>query len=148
MQKLKYLLGSGAASVAMTLGVALPAAAATQTAGCEGGRNTHNRCTNVHVNNARHRTRTLGDGSAIIRSHVDQQQTTTATSTQSNDGFAIGVGIGGSADADASSSGREGGDSTAVAVGGEGTGVAVNEQSNTSHTTSTGVQIGGVWFGN
>lgn len=145
MGKLKYLLGSGAASAALALGVAMPVAA-NQVAVCEGGRNTDNECTNVHIDRSRDRTTTLGDGSAIIRSHVRQWQSTTAVTVQSNEGFAIGTGVGGDADADARSSGRNGGDSEAHAEGGEGTGVAVNEQSNTAETTAHSTQVGGVHF--
>lgn len=145
MKRLKYVLGSGAASVAMALGVALPAAAA-QTAVCDGGRNARNDCTNVHIDRSRNRSRNLRNGSAIIRSHVEQRQTTTATNRQHNEGFAIGIGTGGDADADARSSGRNSGDSEAHAKGGDGDGFAVNEQHNESHTTATGTQVGGVWF--
>ena len=146
MNKIKYIVTSGAASVAMALGVALPAAASTQTAVCDGGRNSVNRCTNLHIDTSRTRTWTLGDGAAIIRSTVEQRQTTTATNNQLNVGFALGVGTGGDGDADARSSGRDSGDSTAVGVGGDGTGVGLNEQTNTSHTSATSVQLGGVWF--
>ncbi len=145
MKKLKYILGSGAASVALALGVALPASAA-QTANCDGGRNSRNDCKNVHVNRSRNRSRNVRNGSAIIRSHVEQRQNTRATNRQHNEGFAIGIGTGGDANADSRSSGRNGGDSDAHARGGDGDGFATNEQHNESHTTATGTQMGGVWF--
>lgn len=145
MQKLKYALSAGAASIAMALGVAMPAAA-TQVAICESGRQSDNECTNITIDRSQDRTTTLGNCSAIIRSRVDQRQETTAVTNQNNSGAGVGTGAGGNGDADARGSGRNGGDSTADATGGDGTGVGANEQTNTSTNTATGTQVGGVFF--
>lgn len=143
MHKLKYILGSGAASAAMALGVALPAAAAPQSTVCVGGVIATNVCPNVNVNNSRTRTTTLGNNSAIIRNNVLQVQSTNATTGQANIGVATGTGVGG---AGVGTGTGILGAGTGVGVGGAGTGAAANLQGNNSTNTATGTQNGGVNF--
>lgn len=142
MKKLSLAFGTGLASLALMAGVALPASAATQRINCSADDRSRTVCSNMLRNNSRNHSVTLGDGSAIIRSNVVQLQSTSSSSTQSNTGTAIGIGTGG--DGTARSSGRDSGDS--VGIGGNGTGLAGNLQTNTSTTSATGVQVGGVWF--
>lgn len=143
MSKLKNTVISGIASLALVMGVALPASAATQSTYCSSRAISANICPNINVNNSRTWTRSMGSGSAIIRNNVDQRQFVGSSTTQLNLGFSF--------------SNSDGGDGTGVGVGilGFGTGVGVggastststNSQTNWSSTTSTGMQSNNVIF--
>ncbi|HUP26317.1 MAG TPA: hypothetical protein VM124_01560 [Candidatus Limnocylindrales bacterium] len=142
MGKLKYVLTSGAASVAVALGVAFPVAAQSQTTTCVNGLVGLNLCPNVNVDNSRTRSTTLGAGSAIVRNSVLQAQSVSAKTTQLNlSGATTGVGVGG-----AGTGLGVGvlGSGTGVGAGGAGTGTATNNQGNWSSTTATGTQTNNV----
>lgn len=77
MTKIHYLAASGATSVALMFGVALPAAAAPQETGP--GDNTNTVTTNVD------RSRTVnGNCSAIMEQEVEQNQNTSTSQTNAN----------------------------------------------------------------
>lgn len=142
MNKLKKTLGAGAASLAMVLGLALPAAA-QQSVDCSGGLVATNICPNVSVDNSRTRTTVVDHCSAIINNNVSQEQAVLAGTEQANVGAGTGAGVGG-----AGTGAGVGvvGNGTGAGAGGAGTGSGSNEQSNNANTSATGTQSNTVTF--
>lgn len=129
MNKLKKILGTGAASTALAIGFALPAAA-QQAATCTGDDGiVTNICPNVSVDNSRDNSRQLGDCSAIINNDSDQDQNVDSETNQTVAGAAVADGSGGN--------GREGGSGNAEAT---------NNQSATASSSATGSQSNTINF--
>lgn len=140
MNKLKLAMGSGLATMAMVVGVALPASA-QQSVTCTSGAISSNECDNVNIDRSRTTTITLGQCSGIITSIVNQEQANTAVNAQGNLGGGTGVGAGGAGVGAGTGLGAEG-----TGTGGAGTGTGSNDQSNTGSATATGNQTAGVNF--